>query len=247
MLQIVTYFTLFQQQNNMLVSDFNSDFQRYVQDQELEQANNRLLEELAKILVENKKDFIDMLNESGVEADETMPKNQLIELFTQNTDNKKMLLGASLLANTYNKKMSFDGNDEISDENVKLGYAVLYENFNGDEYEEVADEDFSYIVSALGGIVRGGVNLWRNSRQQKGKSTQIGGDDFNRDLERRRDSARRRMEQQAIQRQKVMLEQQRIAQEALERKRKTRNTYIIISVIAVVAIVATIVIVKRKK
>ena len=62
----------------MLVSEFNTDFDRYVQDQELQKANNRLLEELAKILVEQKGDFIDMLEESGIEADETMPKSQLI-------------------------------------------------------------------------------------------------------------------------------------------------------------------------
>lgn len=232
----------------MLVSDFNTNFEQYVNSQELEKANNSLLEELAGILVQNKSDFVDMLEESGIEADETMPKGQLIELFTENTDNKKMLLGASLLANSYNKNLSFDGDDEISDENVKLGYAILNENFNGDEYDEVEDEDFSYIaIGALAGLVKGGVNLWRNNRQRQGKSTQVQNKDFNRAIEMRREAARRRMEQAAIQRQRIALEQQRLAQEEAKKRRRRTTTYIIIGTVVMSAIIGTIVFLKNKK
>jgi len=231
----------------MLVGDFNTDFEKYISSQELDKANNRLLEELARILVQNKSDFVDMLEESGIEADESMSKNQLIQLFTQNTDNKKMLVGASLLANSYNKNSSFDGEDELSDENVKLGYAVLNENFNGDEYDEVQDEDFSYIVPILAGLVKGGVNLWRNNRQRQGKSNTINNENFNQVLAMRQEAARRQMERAAIQRQQIALEQQRLAQEEARKRRRRTTTYIVIGAVVLSAIVGTIIYLRNKK
>lgn len=230
----------------MLVSDFNNDFEKYVHDQELEKANDRLIEELANILVDKKDDFIDMLNESGIEADESMPKSQLIELFTENTDNKNLLVGASLLANSYSKDLSFDGQDSISDENVKIGYALLNENFNGDEQEDVQDEEFSYIAPLLGGLIKGGVALWRNNRQRQGKSTQIGSDNFNREIARRREAARRRMERQAIQRQQVMLQQQRIAAEDAKRKRRNVTLYVVLGTVLVSAIVGGVILMRKR-
>lgn len=232
----------------MLVSTFNTDFTQYIQDQDIEKANDRLLEELANILVSDKEDFIAMLEESGIEADETMSKPQLIELFTDNTDNKKLLVGASLLANSYNKKSSFDGEEEISDEGVKLGYAVLNENFNGDEFEEVPEEEYSYIVPLIAGLVRGGVNMFRNRRQQNTntRSRSGGGTDMNSEIARRRESSRRRMERAALQRQQVMLQQQQIAAQAAQRQRKTRNTYIVIGAVALTAIVGTIILLRKK-
>ena len=230
----------------MLVSDFNNDFEKYVHDQELEKANDRLIEELANILVDKKDDFIDMLNESGVEADDSMSKNQLIELFTENTDNKNLLVGASLLANSYSKDLSFDGQDSISDENVKIGYALLNENFNGDEQEDVQDEEFLYIASLLGGLIKGGVALWRNNRQRQGKSTQIGSDNFNREIARRREAARRRMERQAIQRQQVLLQQQRIAAEDAKRKRRNVTLYVVLGTVLVSAIVGGVILMRKR-
>lgn len=231
----------------MLVSQFNTEFDNYVHNQELEKANDRLLEELARILVENKGDFIDMLEESGIEADETMSKSQLVELFTDNTDNKKLLLGASLLANSYNKQLSFDGEEAVSDDNVKVGYAILNENFNGDEEQEVEDEEFSYIaIPVLAGLVKGGVNLWRNNRQRQGKSTQVGGNNFNRVIAERREAARRRMEREAIRRQQVMLEQQRIAAEDARRKRRNTTIYVTVGVVVVTAIIGGIILMRRK-
>jgi hypothetical protein len=231
----------------MLVTEFNTNFETYIQDQKLEEANNALLKELARILVEKKQDFIDMLEESGIEADETMSKPQLIELFTENTDNKKLLLGASLLANSYNQSLSFDGSEAISDDNVKVGYAVLNENFNGDEEDEVEDEEFSYIAPLLAGLVKGGVSLWRNNRRNQGKSDTIQNEDFNRVIAKRRELARRNMERQAIQRQQVMLQQQQMAQAEAQKRRRRTNTYIIIGVTALLGIIGTVAIVRANR
>ena len=83
----------------MLVSDFNTDFKEYLSDEDIIGANDAIMKKLGEILVNRKKEFIDLLNESGIEADISMPNNQLIELFIDNCDNKFLLLGASLLVN----------------------------------------------------------------------------------------------------------------------------------------------------
>jgi hypothetical protein len=96
--------------------------------------------ELANILVRSKGDFVDMLNESGVYATIRMSDSELINLFISNApNNKKLLLGASLLTNVHNKQMGFDGDEEISDSGVKNGYAVLTSYFNDDMNEETSN------------------------------------------------------------------------------------------------------------
>ena len=105
--------------------DFHSNFNAGITC-DIESANECLMRELANILVRNRTDFIDMLNESGVVASKDMSDIQLINLFIENSSkNKKMLLGAALLVNVHNKIMGFDGEDEISDSGVKTGYAIM--------------------------------------------------------------------------------------------------------------------------
>jgi uncharacterized protein (UPF0254 family) len=171
----------------------------------------------------------------------------LIELFTENTDNKKLLIGASLLAHSFNKSLSFDGTEQVNDDNVKVGYAVLNENFNGDEEDVIEDEEFSYIVPLLAGLVKGGVSLWRNNRRNRGKSDKIQNEDFNAVITKRQEAARRIMERQAIQRQQVMVQQQQMAQLEAQKKRKRTNTYIVIGVTALLGIIGTVAIVRANR
>ena len=126
----------------MLTGDFNNTLVTYIQDENIEGANKTLMTELANILLKDKNDFVDMLNESGVEADLSMSNAQLIELFIDNTDNKELLIGASLLAQHHNQKSGFDGESEVSDDNVKSGVAVMNSYFN----DVIPDEEYSYIA-----------------------------------------------------------------------------------------------------
>ena len=213
----------------MLVADFNTDFTEYVEREELQNANNVLLQKLAEILVAKTPSFIDMLNESGIEADSTMSQSQLIKLFIENTDNKKMLLGASLLANRFSDNSSFDA-QPISNDGVKIAYATLNENFNGAD-GEVSEEDYSYIaVPALLGLVRG-VNKLRKGREES----------------KLQDSLEKRRREAQIRMQKAAAERKRIELANAERKRKAKITYAVIGSVSLVAIIAVVIAVKRNR
>ena len=149
--------------------DFHSNFNSSVENCDFESANKCLMTELANILVRSKADFVDMLNESGVYASISMSESELINLFITNaTNNKKLLLGASLLTNVHNKQMGFDGEDEISDSGVKTGYAVMNSYFNDESFDNVEEESSNFLPIGL--ILKGAKKLIDKRNEGKGKS-----------------------------------------------------------------------------
>jgi cobalamin biosynthesis Mg chelatase CobN len=117
----------------MLLSDFYNNFVDSYNEGDVASANASLMKELGNILVRNRQDFIDLLNESGIDAMADMSDTTLVDLFVNNVaTNKKLILGASLLVNMHNKQMGFDGEEELSDEGVKAGYEVMCSYFNAD-------------------------------------------------------------------------------------------------------------------
>lgn len=225
----------------MLVQDYSTSFRKYVSREQLDDANDILLAELGKTLVAQKQDFIDLLNENEIEADKSMSDIELVEKFVDNAEDKELLLGASLLLQTHNaKKSSFDGDDELDDDEVKLGYAVLDTYFNFDDEDDLTDEKYSYIAPALiGGLFRGAKNLLQRRRDKRQDRTSS------------REQERLLAQQQMIaaaraERERQLAEQRRIIEENKRRRRRT-TTIVVVSSIAVVSIVATILILRRRK
>jgi hypothetical protein len=103
-------------------------------------AHGAILSELGKISVTNREDFLHLLNESGVPADDKMSNEELIGLFLDNlSENRELMLGASLLANMSNRKTyGIDGPEPVNDSAVKAGYEVL-SNAGGGIVSSVAD------------------------------------------------------------------------------------------------------------
>ena len=136
------------------MKSYNEKFNSSIQNLNIDEASDLLVDELATIISKDSTEFVDMLNESGVDADYSMSETELIKTFIENLDNKRIILGASLLVNSNNRTVGFDGDDEISDSGVKVGYAVLNETLNTEEIVPVEDEQFSYIaIAALAGLV----------------------------------------------------------------------------------------------
>ena len=203
--------------------DFHSNFNSSVQNCDFENANKSLMTELTNILLRSKSDFVDMLNQSGVYATISMSESELINLFISNApNNKKLLLGASLLTNVHNKQTGFDGEDEISDAGVKTGYAVMNSYFNGETHENL-EEDFSNLIP-VGLIVKGAKALF-DKRGGKGKGD--GG----------KEAARQQMLMQA-----------KMLKEAEERRKKqTRNAWLIGGGAVLLLGIIAIVVVKSRR
>ena len=202
----------------------------YVLDENIPKANNLLMRNLGKTIISNKSDFIDLLNENGIEADVSMPPGQLIELFINNTSNKDLLIGASLLIELNKRKIGFDGEHHVNDSNVKTGVAVMDSYFN----DAVPQENYSYIAPFLIGALAKGAGKLVNRKRRSGKNKRSANDEM-------RKLAEFKMRQEALYRQKLELErQQKIAKEKKE-KRKRTNTIIIASSLVVTLIVGIVV------
>ena len=217
----------------MYVDNYENELREYVLNEDIPGANDFLMKKLGHIVVSNKTDFIDLLNENGIEADESMPSKQLIELFSDNTNDKDLLIGASLLVEMGNKKIGFDGEQHVNDENVKTGVAVMDSFFN----EAIPDEKYSYIAPFLiGAISKGAKKLIQKKRKsdigakRRGKSKRSSSD-------RLRQIAEFKMKQEALYRQKLAFEAAKVKAEKDKRKRKKRNTIIIASSLSVAVLV----------
>jgi hypothetical protein len=236
----------------MLIADFNTNFNEYINDGDIIGANDAIMVELGDILVNNKQNFIDLLNESDIEADISMSNNQLIGLYIDNVDNKHLLLGTSLLVNmqkivecedcswswklidggddpktchkcgSNNSTSNFDDSNNISDEDVKNAYVVLNENFNDDEY-------FSEVFGSK--IFKQGTKALRNLKSEGTTSNSL------------KLRAEVKIQQATITQQKAQLKEQKIA---LEKSKKTKNTIIIVSATILVLTIGIVLFLKRK-
>ena len=180
--------------------DFYSEFSSALGDGDVSGANAALMKQLAEILVNNKADFVDMLNESGIDADTDMSDAELIQLFVDNAkNNKKLILAASLLVNVHNKKMGFDGEDEISDEAVKQSYFTMKSCFVDATSD---DEDFSYFPIGLA-ITAGSKILGKGMDAIKERGAAK--DKMREEARRKREQARRKAEEARKKKQRNML------------------------------------------
>lgn len=202
--------------------DFQNNFSQSIKNFDFDNANKCLMQELANILMKNKADFVEMLNQSGIIANVNMTDAQLITLFISNIKtNKKLILGASLLANVYNKKMGFDGQFELSDSDVKCSYQVLNSYFN-DEFDlyEFSEQQSDFLGAGL--LLKGAKKL----------------------IEKRKD---KKSNNEAVAKQQ-MLERAKQLREEAERKRKKQNTqYLIIGGSVLVLSLVAVIIYKSRK
>lgn len=117
----------------MLYNDFCSEFNVCIEKGDYETADALISRELGIALADNKRNFVDLLNESGVPASLNDSHIELVNKFVDNVPyNAKLRLGASLLVNSQNQEVQFDGKKSIDKTNVRNCYRVMsnrYSNF----------------------------------------------------------------------------------------------------------------------
>lgn len=222
----------------MLISDFNEEFPQFVNQGDFRNATNTLMYELGNILATNKKDFVELLNQSDINASLNDSNLRLINLFVSNVgENKKLSLGASLLIHVNNKEVNFDGNSEISDESVKCAYGLMNSYFSGD------DEGYSNAIDPVTAIAEGvgkiaGFGQTIAQGQQKKKYGAL-------DLASKQQEARSMMSQKLLELKQSQIDSAKKQQEG---KSKTTRTLLIVGgVILGLAVIGGIFYVIKKR
>ena len=117
----------------MLYNDFCSEFNVCIEKGDYATADALISREIGSILATNKRDFVDLLNESGIAASNSNTNIELVNRFVDNMPtNAKLRLGAALLINQENQEVSFDGRKSINKDNVRNCYRIMsnkYSNF----------------------------------------------------------------------------------------------------------------------
>ena len=155
----------------MLYTDFCKQFDNSVEKGNISEAHYTLMRELGNILVRDKQDFVDLLNESGVESMIIDSNTELVDNFVENLPhNRNLMIGASLLTQMHNRKMGFDGSDTIDDRMVKNGYGVMQSYFSGN-YQE---EEHSNVIAAILGTTAAGAGLTKTLIDKKREKEGVG-------------------------------------------------------------------------
>lgn len=226
------------------MTQFHSQLSTFVKQHDKQNANRVVMQELAKILVSHKKDFVELLNYAGIYATEQSTDAQLINMFIDNVNtNKKLLLGAALLVNVHNKTVGFDGDDEVNDSAVKAAYKTMCVYFDADHYPDPSDFYYSAeggkgwvgsLIDTAGGI--GGKVLDSQHAKKYGAIDTIN----------KKQDAKNQMVQSVLQQRQTQLESK---QKAKEQKAKTIRTALIIggSILGLAAIVGVVYYIKKHK
>jgi hypothetical protein len=152
----------------MLYTDFCSEFNVCIEKGDYETADALISRELGNILASNKRDFIDLLNESGIPASISDNYTDLVNKFVDNVPyNDKLRLGAALLVNSENKEIGFDGKKSINKDNVRNCYRVMSNKYK-ENYSNVAADPVTAIAQGVGELSKLGSTALQGRQQRQG-------------------------------------------------------------------------------
>jgi hypothetical protein len=138
-------------------SSFDDNLQDFAERGKMRSAYHIMIAELGKVLASDRKSFVDLLNESGIQASMGDSPRVLANKYVDNIcENKKLMLGTSLLVQMKNQTSSADGETRLSDEGVKTGYFVMrdYLSYDGDQYSNLAADPISAVAQGVGELAK---------------------------------------------------------------------------------------------
>lgn len=144
-----------------MAKEFYNDLINYVASSDTDNANTLLMKELGKSLVKSKENFVELLTSSGVAANDSMSDVELIDAFVDNlANNKTLMISAAYMINKQNSFSNADGEEQISDNGVKLSYKVMYDFFNesgidGDDFRNADGEEEKSNFIPVGLLLKG--------------------------------------------------------------------------------------------
>ena len=154
--------------------EFYNNLINYVSKAQTTDAHNLLMSEVGKSLAKKRADFIELLNTTGVEADNSMSDVELVNRFTENLpNNKSLMISTAYMINKNNSFVNADGTEQISDNGVKLSYKIMNDFFTLDDENAVEflnADGYSNAAGAIAGAIGASAGLTDTiikSRQKK--------------------------------------------------------------------------------
>lgn len=234
----------------MLYTDFCEELNICIENGDYSSANQLIMHELGQTLVQNKKDFVDLLNQSGVNASINDSNIYLIETFVNNLPiNKKLMLGSSLLVNMKNQESNFNGTQELNDDDVKNTYHAMRTYYIDTKYSNTDGPiGLSTVSGAATGGIAGGV-IGAISDISKATDTVSKGQQRKKfgglDMAQKREDTKQAIIQSVIEQKKTKLEQEKQKQD--NRLKQQKMIYIIGGSILALTIIGIIIYKTKKK
>jgi hypothetical protein len=136
-----------------MAKEFYNDLINYVSKSDTSNANALLMTEVGKSLVKDKANFVELLTTSGVPANDSMSDIELIDAFIGSLpSNKSLMIGTAYMINKKNAFLNADGEEQVSDNGVKVTYKVLYDFYNNEDYSNLAADPVSAIAQGVGAL-----------------------------------------------------------------------------------------------
>lgn len=133
-------------------NDFLYNLSRYMREHDTGNAARTVMSELGTLMVRDRENFVLILKFAGLPANDAMSDAELIRMFVDNAQSRKLLVSAAFFVNQQNKKVGFDGEEEISDPGVKAAHRALYNHFDAYKPAEVV------LYSNAGGAIAGAID-----------------------------------------------------------------------------------------
>jgi hypothetical protein len=225
-------------------SSFDDNLQDFAERGKMRSAYHVMIAELGKVLASDKKSFVDLLNESGVQASISDSPRILANKYVDNIcENKKLMLGTSLLVQMKNQTSSADGETKLSNEGVKTGYFVMrdYLSYSGDQYSNttgVPVDPVSAIAQGVGELAKLSSTAVEGGQKLR-YAKKYGALDKVSELANKREETRLALIQSQMKQREAEAEAEKKKDE--QRQKTNRTILIVTGVVAVLAIAGALV------
>ncbi len=151
---------------------FYNNLTHYLKSRDTDNANRVIMEELANILIKDRESFQLLLTYADISLYNAESDAELIHKFIDNINiNRKLMVGSAFLINQQNKRVGFDGEEEISDAGVKAVHKVMFNYFDAAAPKQ---EQYSNIVAELlAGATKVGADITKSQLDRKHAGTDL--------------------------------------------------------------------------
>jgi hypothetical protein len=226
-------------------SSFDDNLQDFAERGKMRSAYHVMIAELGKVLASDRKSFVDLLNESGIQASMGDSPRVLANKYVDNIcENKKLMLGTSLLVQMKNQTSSADGESKLSDEGVKTGYFVMrdYLSFSGDQYSNLAADPISAVAQGVGELAKLSSTAVEGGQKLR-YAKKYGALDKVSELANKREETRLALIQSQMKQKEAEAE---VEKKKDEQRQKTNRTILIVTAVVVVLAIGGAIVYKLK-